>query len=85
MPPEHRSRNLYLPEVGTVEDVSEHLRLTPETVRRRLRDGTLIGRKVGRRWYITRRALLGVLEGGSPGRPDPRRLLSLLPGNGGER
>jgi len=84
MPPEHRTRNLYLPEVGTVEDISEHLHLTRETVRRRLRDGTLVGRKVGRRWYITRRALLGVLEGSGPQRPVPRPLLSILPGSGGE-
>jgi len=76
-------RSLYLPEVGTVEDIAEHLRMSPETVRRKLRDGTLVGRKVGRRWYITRRALLGIVEGEWP-RGDPvaaRKIWSVLAGD----
>ena len=62
-------RALYLPEVGTVEDVARHLRLSPATVRRLIREGKLIGRKLGGRWYVTRRALLGCLESGPPPSP----------------
>lgn len=57
------ARGLYLPELGTADEISWHLQVSPATVRRMLRDGTLVGSKVGRRWYVSRRALLGLVEG----------------------
>ncbi len=77
-----KSRDLYLPEIGTVADVARHLQLSHETVRRLIRDGHLPAEKLAGRWYVSRRALLGVLDGGAPpyrGTPRAARLLTLLP------
>jgi excisionase family DNA binding protein len=83
-----RSANLaglYLPEVGVVEDVAAHMRLSPGTVRRMIREGKLTGRKLGGRWYVTRRALLACLENVDPApMAHPDRRWSLLSQDGGE-
>lgn len=54
-------RALSLPDVATVEDVALHLKLSSETVRAHLRARRLPGRRIGRRWYVTRQALLSFL------------------------
>jgi len=48
-------------QVLTVEHVAELLGLNPETVRRLLNKGELPGKRIGRRWYVRRAALLEVL------------------------
>lgn len=47
----------------TVEEVAEELSLHPVTVRDFLRDGKITGKKIGRRWYVTRESLLRLIEG----------------------
>ena len=54
-------RSVSLPDVATVESVAHILRVSPSTVRAHLRAGHLPGRKLGRRWYVSRPALLAVL------------------------
>jgi excisionase family DNA binding protein len=54
-------RTLSLPDVATVEDLARHLKLSSATVRAHLRAGRLPGRRVGRRWYVPRQALLSLL------------------------
>lgn len=41
----------------TVEEVSEHLRITPETVRRLIKRGVLAGFRVGRCFRVPRDAV----------------------------
>ncbi|RKX70941.1 hypothetical protein DRP53_03310 [candidate division WOR-3 bacterium] len=36
----------------TTEETSELLRLGPQTIRKKLREGSIHGKKVGRRWLI---------------------------------
>jgi excisionase family DNA binding protein len=52
------ARAIALPDVCCVEDVAAHLRVETSTVRRWLRNGTLQGCRVGRRWYMTRESVL---------------------------
>lgn len=53
---------LSLPDIVPVERLAEHLRLSRSTVREHLRRGALPGRKIGGRWFVTRRDLLAFLE-----------------------
>ncbi len=55
---------LSLPDVVPIPALADHLKLHPSTVRGHLRAGRLPGRKVGGRWYVTRRDLLAFLEAG---------------------
>jgi excisionase family DNA binding protein len=41
----------------TIEEAAEILKLTPEIVRKYLRRGQLPGRKIGREWRLSERAL----------------------------
>ena len=71
-------RSVSLPDVSTVQDLARHLRLSESTVRAHLRAGRLPGRRVGRRWFIPRQALLAFLAFDGESRP-----FALL--NGGDR
>ena len=48
-------------QIYDVTQVGEMLRVAPKTVRSYLRTGSLIGRKVGRRWLVAEDALLQFL------------------------
>lgn len=50
----------------SVEEAAEHLHLHPEVVRRWLRAGRLIGRKLGREWRIPAGELQTLLHGRQP-------------------
>jgi excisionase family DNA binding protein len=56
-------RSIALPDIATVEDLSTFFGISPPTVRRHLREGLLPGRRVGRRWFVSRPALLAHLAG----------------------
>lgn len=56
------TRSVTVPDICDVEDAAFHLRTSFATVRRWMRDGTLPGAKLGRRWYVTREALLAHLR-----------------------
>ena len=74
-------RSISLPDVATVEDLARILRLSRSTIRGHLRAGAIPGRKIGRRWLVSRPALLRWLAEPSsypPGRPG----LRLLPKDG---
>lgn len=60
-------RSVALPDVCRVEDLATHLGMSPSAVRRALRRGEIPGRHVGRRWLISRPALLEWLS--SPREP----------------
>lgn len=58
----------------TPEEVAARLRLSAGTIRRLLREGTLPGRKVGKRqWRIHRDDLEDYLRGGAPDAPSSHR------------
>ena len=50
----------------TVPDIAAHLRVSEESVRRRLRDGRIAGRRIAGAWYADRRALADALLDGAP-------------------
>ena len=51
-------RSVALPDFCTASDLAEHLGIAPSTVRRALREGHLPGRRCGRRWLVSRSALV---------------------------
>lgn len=52
--------------VYNVAELSDVLRLTPQSVRRFIKEGRIRARKVGTRWLVTEDALRLFLEGGTP-------------------
>lgn len=50
--------SIYLPDILVAEELSGILRMTPAGVRAALRSGRIPGRRVGRRWLVSRSALL---------------------------
>jgi excisionase family DNA binding protein len=50
--------------VFTIEDLSEGLSVNPRVVREWLKEGKIVGKKVGRRWLVTEDSLKKFLEGG---------------------
>lgn len=82
-------RSLSLPDVCTVEDLAGHFRMSRTAVRLALREGRIPGRRCGRRWLVSRRALLEWLSCTGPGEPSPLQTaradpesLRILPGKG---
>jgi len=59
-------RSVALPDICTDEDLSRVVGIPLPLVRRHLREGRLPGRRCGRRWLVSRRALLGWLEQPEP-------------------
>jgi excisionase family DNA binding protein len=57
------TRSVTVPDICSVEDVAHHLKASHGTVCRWLRDGVIPGRKVGRRWFVTREVLLALVQG----------------------
>ena len=55
-------RSLSLPDIVESQALASHLHLSAKTVRRYFQAGLLPGRKVGGRWYCSRRELLAFLE-----------------------
>ena len=55
-------RSLSLPDVVGLAALAEHLGLATSTVRAHLRNGTIPGRKIGGRWFVSRRDLLAFFE-----------------------
>ena len=55
------TRAVMLPDLILVEDLAQFLGVAPSSVTRLLRRGELPGRKVGKRWIVTRHALLRAL------------------------
>ena len=53
-----------LPEMLTIEEVAEYLRVSDRTIRRMLADGRLHGVNLGRTWRIPRQALEELMEAG---------------------
>lgn len=56
-PPRGPARERAKEPLFTVDDLAAHLRRQPETIRRRLRNGALSGRKIGGAWYADRDAV----------------------------
>ena len=56
-------------EVLTLEQLASLLQVDPDVVRGLARRGELPGRKVGREWRFSRRAVLEWLRGGTPAEP----------------
>ena len=52
--------------VYNVAELSDILRLTPQSVRRFIKEGRIRAQKVGTRWLVTEEALRQFLEGGIP-------------------
>ena len=50
------------PDILTVEEAAEYLRVSPSTVRRMARTGLLPGVRIGRQWRFSRRQLLEWVE-----------------------
>jgi hypothetical protein len=59
------ARSLTIADVCSVEDLAIHFRVSRAAVRRWLKLGLLPGRRIGRRWYVTRHAILASLRGES--------------------
>lgn len=73
-------RSVALPDVCRVEDLAEHLQVSTAAIRRALRRGELPGRRVGRRWLISRLALVEWLSSTPPPSADePRRHHAAIP------
>ncbi len=54
-------RQIFLPDLLVIEDLARVLRITPAGVRAALRAGRLPGRRIGKRWFVSRAALLAHL------------------------
>lgn len=54
----------------TVQEVAEALDLTPATIRRYIKSGTIKAQKVGSKWYITDANLEYVFSGDTDNAPD---------------
>lgn len=64
-----------LPALMEVEDVATYLHSAPETVRRMLREGRLVGVRVGRKWLVSKDELRAYIErqtGAVVRRPRPK-------------
>ena len=48
------AKSVFLPDVLLVEDLADVMRVTPAAVRALIRQGTIPGRKLGKRWLISR-------------------------------
>ena len=58
-------------EVLTVEEAAAFLKVCHMTVRKLLKNGELPGRRVGKQWRLTKRALLHYIDGEEGGnRPE---------------
>lgn len=55
------TRAIALPDVASAADLARHLHLSESAVRGLLRTGVIPGRKLGRKWFVSRQALLSVL------------------------
>lgn len=51
-----------VPKYLTVQQVADHLALHPKTVQNYLRNGTILGKKVGKNWYINPSELRRLLD-----------------------
>lgn len=49
--------------IYTIPELTEILRLTPQSVRKQLKEGKLKGRKVGTKWLVTEDAVIEYLRG----------------------
>jgi excisionase family DNA binding protein len=58
-----------LPTVLTVDEAAAALRVSPESVRRWLRDGGMLGVKFGHTWRVSRGEVLRVLSEGVESKP----------------
>lgn len=71
------ARRVVMPDVLDVDDVAYWLRCSPALVRSLLKTRRIPGRRVGRRWLVTRAALLRVIE--SPPEPGEAPELRIVP------
>ena len=46
-----------------VQEIAKALNMTPQSVRKFIREGRIKGRKVGTRWYVTEEAIRDYLTG----------------------
>lgn len=73
-------RSVALPDILTAEAYAAHTGQHPATVRSHLRAGLLPGRRVGRRWFIARLALIAHMSR-TAGTPSSLRILGEGGGN----
>lgn len=66
------ARTIFLPDLLLVEDLAPVLRMSPSGVRAALRAGRIPGKRVGRKWMVSRAALLGFIAS-----PDVPKLKAL--------
>lgn len=93
MSPRRTTRLNGLPEMFGVEPLHECSGLPCGTIREMLRRGTLPGKKLGRRWMMSRDAVLESLRADSTDSPEPQARASrpstasvqFLTGKGGRR
>ena len=58
------TRAVLLPEILDVPELARWLRCSESSARRLLREGRIPGRRIGKRWLVSREALLQVLVTG---------------------
>lgn len=77
--------NLVLPDIISVCELHRHLGLSKSVIRSKFRTGEIPGRKIGRRWFVARRALVELLS--TPQSTNERSSMRVLPGQtkGGDR
>lgn len=56
--------------IYSIKEISERLDISPATVRRYIKDGRLVGKKVGHKFFITEEALLALLTSPEDNAPD---------------
>jgi excisionase family DNA binding protein len=56
------ARAIALPDVVSVEELARHIGLSDATVRDLIRSGAIPGKKLGRRWFVSREALIRSLS-----------------------
>jgi excisionase family DNA binding protein len=61
------------PELLTIDETAEFLRVSDKTVRRMLNDGRLKGVNIGRQWRIPREALEEIIQRGGTDSPAQKR------------
>lgn len=62
----------------TVHEVAEALNLTPATIRRYIKSGTIKAQKVGSKWYITDENLEFVFSGDIDSDPEKAKTSSVV-------
>lgn len=58
-------------DILSVADLADALKMTPSEALTLFENGEIPGRRIGNRWYLTRRQLIHYIEGGNAAPPKP--------------